>query len=1031
MIKEVPYNGYTTIPSDYESPDGDLTTALNLISEEGQIKPLFQPEEVCSLPKGLKFVHIHQTSTFTHYIAIDETNHRIYYIDRSDATGSLVREYIDGMHYVPGDVVLHPQFGYIRFTNFHISGSTLTSRDFVVAGYSFPTLVCFDVYSASLSIYQINSIGNTLVILTNNGVYYYLWKDGDYQFIGNHMPELPISFGLQGNPVSTSSFLVGNFSVGNSLHVPDASNTKWLYADYYGSGNPNLDAAIDTMTDVILAKVNKLIKEEGADKGRFIMPFFVCYAYRLYDGSLTMRSAPVLMIPNSGTAPQVLIASQSTHTGSTSSDMFEDLYARVGAIACDLDYACIDSDAHTELLENWNDIVKSVEIFISAPIYTYDQSDNTKIQGVEYGESFPEYTISFVRRSNEYVSISNGSISDTNSDIFLYRKTRVFPLLFNDADAFNSSIKYRFILPSRDEKEVFDNIRECCNFYLLRSIDIKDIDCKDYSSSITVQLTQRPQLNMYYPKSTRTVIDIDDGYLDALVTKEEMKMAEETDSHDLIAASFSYVYNQRLNLSNIYKQMVMPFHPATFLPFCNPPVALMSLSQHETSVVITFNAGIIPYTVDHKIDIYMRFVQDSKRVVSRSPRSTNVLCSDTPFIYFYYPSIHAEEAVIYKERPNYSSGDIICNAITLPLKKHVNLNGAVYFEGWDPSQSQTGWVSIIPSGTIPTVSTDNTIPLPNKLYTSEVNNPFLFPYINTIGTGRILGISSAAKALSQGQFGQFPLYAFCTDGVWALEVSADGIFSARQPITRDVCINPDSITQLDNAVLFASDRGIMLVQGSDSICITDSIATEQPFNVLSLAHVSDLYAMLDHSADDCLPTQPFLSFLQGCRMVYDYLHQHLIVFYPSYSYAYVYSLKSKRWGMMYSTLNSSLNSYPDALAMAQDNLLVSFSGTDDEVCKGLLITRPLKLDSPNVLKSIHTLIQRGMFQRGDIKTVLYGSRDLYSWHLIASSQDHAIRNLRGTPYKYFRIATVATLSDGKSLSSVTIDFENRHTSTIR
>ena len=47
--------------------------------------------------------------------------------------------------------------------------------------------------------------------------------------------------------------------------------------------------------------------------------------------------------------------------------------------------------------------------------------------------------------------------------------------------------------------------------------------------------------------------------------------------------------------------------------------------------------------------------------------------------------------------------------------------------------------------------------MPNKIYTSEVNNPFYFPVlgINSVGTGKILGISSAAKALSEVSLGSF------------------------------------------------------------------------------------------------------------------------------------------------------------------------------------------------------------------------------------------------------------------------------------
>ena len=362
------------------------------------------------------------------------------------------------------------------------------------------------------------------------------------------------------------------------------------------------------------------------------------------------------------------------------------------------------------------------------------------------------------------------------------------------------------------------------------------------------------------------------------------------------------------------------------------------------------------------------------------------------------------------------------------------LNGAFYFNGWD-NPAQTVYEDIAVSTT-----EQRTIDLPNKIYTSEVNNPFQFPVlgINTVGTGTILGISTAAKALSQGQCGQFALYACTTDGVWALEVSSTGSFSAKQPITRDVCVNSDSITQIDSSVLFATDRGIMLISGSQTQCITDSIFSEAPFNVLDLPCIDQLHSKLGHSTDACLPIKPFRQFIADCQMIYDYVHQRIFVYNPTiengspkYTYAYVFSLKSKMWGMVFTNLASTINSYPEALAMTLDNKLVSFSETDEQVCKGLYITRPLKLEAADVQKTISTLIQRGHFQRGDVGTVLYGSRDLFSWHLVWSSKDHYLRGFRGTPYKYFRIAGLATLTDGKSLFGASVNFETRNTNQLR
>lgn len=218
------------------------------------------------------------------------------------------------------------------------------------------------------------------------------------------------------------------------------------------------------------------------------------------------------------------------------------------------------------------------------------------------------------------------------------------------------------------------------------------------------------------------------------------------------------------------------------------------------------------------------------------------------------------------------------------LEPHPTLNGAYYFGGWEGlNVSENEKYSSFNVSTLD----ERTIDVPNKIYTSEVNNPFYFPVlgIDTIGTGTILGICSAAKALSQGQFGQFPLYAFSTDGVWALEVSDTGTYSAKQPITRDVCINPDSITQIDSAVLFATDRGIMLISGSEAVCLSDSINSRDLFALSDLPKADKLVSLFNERAgeDEQITLEnssllPFRDFLTACKMIYDYTNQRIIVY---------------------------------------------------------------------------------------------------------------------------------------------------------
>lgn len=317
---------------------------------------------------------------------------------------------------------------------------------------------------------------------------------------------------------------------------------------------------------------------------------------------------------------------------------------------------------------------------------------------------------------------------------------------------------------------------------------------------------------------------------------------------------------------------------------------------------------------------------------------------------------------------------------------------------------------------------------------SEVSDPFSFPVTNTvsIGTSKITGICPVVKALSQGQFGQFPLYAFTEEGVWALEVSSTGSYSAKQPVSRDVCINSDSITQIDNAVLFATDRGIMLIQGSESICISE-LLNEKTFDITTLKGYDQLAQMAGLTIDHFKHSN-FIEYTKGCAMSYDYTNQRIIVFNRDCVYAYVYSLKSKTWSMMQSDFINTVNSYPDSYIMTRNNTLVNISNAGNEhskAVKGIIITRPLKLDSPDLLKTITQSIHRGVFEKGHIKSVLYGSRDCINFVPITSSTDHTIRSIHGSPYKYFRFAIITELLPGESLSGTSIIFETRQTNKLR
>ena len=896
MNQEIKYSGFSAVPSDYECPDGSLAVSINLLPEDGALKPVLPPSVMFSLEGNdkLRFLCVHHTSVDTHYIVVRTSKNAVYYTngDTSNAFSALK----------------------------HI--------------HNFPE---------GVTIFSCQSVGYTLIFLTSSGLYYVLWKSNENKYLdlGSHLPECPLSFGLQGEMVRTDEFSVNFDSIGE--------NDIWTE---FSEINKN------RITDQVLAKVNKFIAEQSVDKGRFIFPFFVRYAYRLFDGSLVMHSAPVLMVASSDVSPQVFW----NHI--SGKDSFTDATLRVAAMAHRLDYAVVDQKYITQLL-NWKDIVRSVDIFISKPIYTYDQ--NGKCERFAKSADIDSYCVAL------HVNQAVPSIT---------YPTRYQRHTFNKLYAFTfdpDTLSYptgRLILPRRSPDAVKQDIKACSQFYLLSSVNLDALTTK------------------------RTVIDIKDDYLQSLLAREVM--TDDYDSHDTVIPQYAYSYNNRINVANIKKILFSGYHTAS--QFC-----------YTDGYVDNYN-NPKQYDITVAYEVYVHIRQDSKEIVVLA-ESALLAYMDAPILFIFYPNVNAYKATIVK----WYGMPIIYE---VPLERHDYLNGAFYFGGWDNPRENT-------NGNVPFISMDDELEvrLPNKIYTSEVNNPFYFPLlgINTVGTGEIKGICSAAKALSQGQFGQFPLYAFTTEGVWALEVSSTGTYSARQPITRDVCINPDGITQLDSAVLFPTDRGIMLIAGSQTQCISEAINSEYPFDATHLPGFTKLHAMLGHepSADKCLPTLPFTQFLKKCQMIYDYVHQRVIVYAPSITYAYVYSLKTNQWGMIFSNIASHLNSYPEAIAVDTNNAVLNFSVPKAEQVKCLYTTRPLKLEAANVLKTIDNVIQRGFFRKGNVATALYGSRDLINWHLVWSSKDHYLRGFRGSPYKYFRIAGVATLSADENIFGASVQFTPR------
>lgn len=773
---------------------------------------------------------------------------------------------------------------------------------------------------------EAHSIGNTLIIITGSGMRYHIWDtaNGTYKYIGEKPPFPSISFGLKATPESSGWIEI---ELPESIDPEDPEQTGEIS---FSSDN------MDALNNSAMGQISKFIREQTVDKNKMMFPFFIRYCYRLYDGNTTMISAPILMIPSSNIAPYVV---GMFYTASTDNERYR---YNVVAATCSIDYLIsgLGSDA-----VDWKDVVKSIDIFISSPIYSFDYN----------GE------ISGMRSLDE----------DTSSDfgIFMFNDNPGYKK-YSAQDIINACIPEedleppleipslspkRLILP---KKETTDMETYSSLVYKIASISFEDACSQSLSSN-------------------RRELEIDNYALDSLESRESLKDSTGYQTLDRLVPGMGYSYNSRLNIANLTRELFKGY-------------SLISMVCYASDYAVAQK--------NYKVNTFIR-EGDKEIVVSSDPSTIDAL----PF-YLFYPNTNA-----YKMEVVDQSGGRVA---TVNLSPHPILNGSYYFSNYDDLTFTSG------SGS--SASPDRIVEMPNKIYTSEVNNPFYFPLagINTVGTGEIMAIRSATRALSQGQFGQFPLYAFSTDGIWALQVSDEGLYSSVQPVSRDVCDNPAAITQIDSAVVFTTTAGLKVISGSEINLISSSMEGEN-------TDETDYDIMPDFSSLFVPDTERFVETLSTCRISYDYANSMLRIYPEGSDKYYVYSLESGEYSTYVGeALTTVVEGYPSSIIQVGTKLYTFDKIVSDDKRKGVAITRPMAFGDPFIMKMLIDLKTIGQLSTGSYcKIGVFVSNDKNRWYRLGS--------LRKRPFKYYRFVYFSEMGDLDTLSGTRVIYEARRGNKLR
>lgn len=864
--------GITTNPSDQLSADSELAESVGIIYRDGELHPIQSVPVIANIP--YKIVYVHKMADYDNIIAYSDNYIYCYKHD-----GGSITE-IENNTFLVGDLR------------------------------------------------SIESVGNTLVVSTDEGLHYFLYKGGTYKDLGTSLPEVKVTPMFQDRTMAVNSvipwcnikdmcksdnswaaYFKNDELIAVSQSQPESGTydsssvyNKFDYSDDYEKYQ-SLQTAIQGHVALVVSKT----KEDN----HFAFPFFLRYALRLHDGSYARISAPIACYPT--------ISKNFSMFPSISGFDYVVGQFFPGSIdlwRCWIANATLYCDTVLKDADNWSDIVKEVVVFASddvMPFYidkTYNFHRATEVNHTAWAN--------FIGSRHQ-----SGQHTDTDGTTIYTDGTYNYHFSYSEASQQACDV----ILPEfKSEQDIIDELLTKSQFYKLLSIPVTDTDYinagfvkANIKTNVVSNLTEQEQLpkDDYY------------GWTKAIATS-------------------LFSYNKRLNVIGMERYPYKGFNVFTDY-----------VDDVETS------------SDNRKIDFYVHIVSATMDAWVKADydddRWTN---QDTLNSWFYYPDPNATEYIVWYVDSN--------KGVRYPLKRHDLLNGAYAFNRLPLSTEETTG-----GATQPVVDAAAHETLDSQVFTSVVNNPYLFEASgdNTVGTGSILAVTSNTEPVSTGQFGQYPLIVFTSEGIYGMSVNTEGLYSASYPISRDVCNNADSVTPTDSSVFFTTDKGLMAIAGGQATLMSYQLA----------GHSSSLVT---------LPDCEFTTYLKSCNIAYDYRNALLHIYNKEKDYHWVYSLTSKTYALCNDgyKITSAVQSYPDFLIQDGSDDIRSFSSIplpiDDAASySGSFLSRPLKFDGSLIRKSLQRIRHIYDSAHGSVTLNIFASDDCHHWVKLTS--------LHGKPWRFF------------------------------
>lgn len=845
---------------------------------------------------------------------------------------------------------------------------------------------------------EVVTIGQTLVVSQGATKRYFLWKEEGYkeQNIADIVPKVELRLGDKGfapkciwgknAPIQSLAWEAGDSDIYITQNSDNTMGILYWMPKEVTSGSNAL-----TLNQSFWARYNE-IRKHFKDSGAHCFPFYVRWGLQLYDGSVTNLSAPILLMPSSVIRPYIgwlyrynVYETNIKRTGK--GEQWTIFFTPRNL------YVTIDATGLTNIDEN---LVKGIVVYATPEIEAVDTDSEIFKTGQQ--KSF-EYKSEAIRDGlgwdNKYIDVSNSSVSDPNRP---------------------SHINYLSVLPAKKEvSRIVESFNDPIEFYEFASIPWGIVKEKNYRVIASLQEGKLPLSED--GNSIRTTDPVytsitNQGYspyniplrLDALTSQRQLSDSMVTqENYTVVDANTSYSYNSRIIYGGVNLKMPLVIPPTQILANNNLPEVIAGRDQNELSLAVKMGEDYLTIGGSSALTGY----KGESSVIAFPHKNANGL------------AIYEQEGpwatkVSFQRNKTSLGGYSIWSGITEELiRTSPDIKGSFL------SSSEVGeeWKS---NSYLDVRASDLRR---NTVAVTKVANPWVIEAVYELACGEIYALTSATEALSEGQFGEFPIYAFTDNGIYALSIDQDGTIEAKQPISRDVLLEMNSTLQIDKAVIYPTKEGLKLISGRNTSLLSASIAglnvQESGFSAPSELTITD--------------TEPFQKQLEGIKMVYDYAHRQVHLFGKEVASEgkqkhYVYDLESGQWAtqILDKQLTTCVAGYPFSTMQFGTQLMQYTDELEaNDVKQGWLLTRPISFSDPftrKMLSDIRVLGQKTNTAT-KFKVQVYISEDRVNWHRLTS--------LKGRSAKWYRFLIMADMCGLDTLTGITCQYVPRLGSKLR